>query len=314
MKLSVEMVAAASQAPSTVRAYAADWRDFSAWCDAMNCSPLIASPEEVAAYLVERSSTLRWSTLERRLAAIVWYRRAGGGDLNIHDPTLNRTRQGLMRLSGTAPRQKAALTVEEVRDMVTALPDDLSGKRDRALILTGYAGAFRRSELVAVQKEHLSFSAQGLTIIIPRAKDDPYGRGEMVGIPHGSDPATCPVAAMKAWLMAAHIEEGAIFRGIESGGRIQAQPLTGRSVANILKRAILLAGRKAGRTEVDNKRRAAEVAGHSLRAGFITAAAAAGAHEWEIARQTRHKRLDTIRRYIRLGSVFRNNAVRRIGL
>jgi integrase len=210
---------------------------------------------------------------------------------------------GIRRSMGIAPHQKAPATVEVVRQMVDGLDTDLQGLRDRALLLVGFAGAFRRSELVALNVEDVAFTREGLIILLRRSKSDQEGEGHKKGLPYGSNPATCPVRALQAWLEAADTNEGPIFRGIHRHGNVKAARLSTRAVALIVKRCAEAAG-------LDPE----AFGGQSLRAGLATSAAAAGVSERVIMQQTGHRSVRMVRRYIREGSLFRENAAAKVGL
>ena len=177
------------------------------------------------------------------------------------------------------------------------------GTRDRALLLVGFAGAFRRSEIVALNVEDIAFSTDGATVTLRRSKTDQDGAGRKVGIPYGSNPATCPVRALQAWLAASGITEGPLFRWIRKAGRMQHGRLSGSAVAEIVKR-------HAGTAGLDTSK----YAGHSLRAGLVTAAAIAGSSDRAIMKQSGHRSSAMVQRYIRDASLFRENAAAVVGL
>jgi integrase len=185
--------------------------------------------------------------------------------------------------------------------MLSRAPDTLIGLRDRALLLVGFAGAFRRSELVALDVEDLEFTEDGMKVLIRRSKTDQEGAGQAVGIARGVN--LCPVAALKAWLAAAGITSGPIFRPVNRHGRVQDRRLTDQVVALVVKRYAEAAG-------MDSRK----YAGHSLRVGLVTSAAMNNVPEYVIQKQTRHKSTDMLRRYIRDVSLFRDNASSRVGL
>jgi site-specific recombinase XerD len=187
--------------------------------------------------------------------------------------------------------------------MVDTLGDDLAGHRDRALLLIGFAGAFRRSELVALDVADATEGHEGLTVHLRRSKTDQEGQGRTVGIPFGANLATCPVRAWRAWIEASAITEGPVFRSVDRHGHIGTTRLTGQSVAHIVKRHAAMAG-------LDPE----QIAGHSLRAGLATSAAAAGVPERVIANTTGHKGSAMLRRYIREGTLFGQNAAAAVGL
>ena len=186
--------------------------------------------------------------------------------------------------------------------MVATLPDNLLGLRDRALLLIGFAGAFRRSELVSLDVEDVEECAEGLRVTLRRSKTDQEGAGEVKGIPYGRKLETCPVRALRAWLEAAGITAGPIFRSVNRHGQVQPGRLSDKAVALVVKRAAEAAGFDATR-----------YAGHSLRTGLTTSAAAAGVQERDIMRQTGHRSVNMVRRYIREGELFRSNAAAQVG-
>jgi len=211
---------------------------------------------------------------------------------------------GIRRTQGTAQTGKRPVLTEDIRRMVLLLEAGRTQEvRDRALILLGFAGAFRRSELVGLDIEDLEFNREGLVAAIRRSKTDPEGQGRKVGIPRGGYPETCPVRAVQAWLEVLGADEGPLFRGITRHGRIDGRRLTPQSVPLVVKRLAARAGLEA-----------ADLAGHSLRAGLATSAAMAGASERAIMNQTGHRSAMMVRRYIRDGSLFRENAAAQVGL
>jgi integrase len=211
--------------------------------------------------------------------------------------------KGIRRTKGTAPTQKAAALTDDIRAILESKDAGLIGLRDRALILLGFAGAFRRSELVGLDIADCVFSKDGLTVTLRRSKTDQAGAGRKVGIPYGSNPETCPVRAMQDWIEQAGISGGPLFRSINRHGRIQPGGLSGGDVARVVKKL-------ADRAGLD----ASKYAGHSLRAGHATSAAIAGASERSIMNQTGHRSVQMVRRYIRDGSLFRENSAGKLGL
>jgi integrase len=216
---------------------------------------------------------------------------------------VSETLKGIRRTRGTAQTGKLPLFTDQLREMVAALPPDLQGIRDRALLLVGFAGGFRRSELAALTVECVAAETEGLVITLRRSKTDQEGQGRRVALPFGANARTCPVAAIRQWLEAAGIRSGAVFREIDRHGKVGARPLHRDSVGLIVKRA-------AARIGLDPSR----YAGHSLRAGLATQAWLNGATELAIMRQTGHRSLDTVRKYIRDASLFRGNPAGRLGL
>jgi len=293
----------ASKAENTLRGYTADWRDFCAWCEGHGLSPLPATPESVAAYIAECAGRLKVGSIQRRLNAIAEAHKATGLESPTHSAMVRNTMKGIRRTLGTAPAQKTAALTDDIRAMIDATDATLIGSRDRALILLGFAGAFRRSELVGLDVEDCTFGKDGLTVTLRRSKTDQEGVGRKVGIPYGANPDTCPVRNVQAWREQAGIEGGPLFRSINRHGQVQPGRLSGIDVARIVKKL-------AERAGLDP----AKYAGHSLRAGHATTAAIGGASERSIMQQTGHRSVQMVRRYIRDGSLFRENSGGKLGL
>lgn len=290
----------------TLAAYESDWNDFLEFCRRTGQGSLPARPETVALYLTylvdERKR--KASTLARRVAAISQVHQAAGFPTPTAESVVRSVMAGIRRVHGSEQTAKTALAPELLRKLVAKLPDNLRGRRDRALLLVGFAGALRRSELVALEVRDVAFESEGVVLTIRRSKTDPTAEGQLVGIPYGEEPQTCPVRALRAWLEAARITEGALFRPIERwSNRIEPRPLEERRVATLLKSLVKRAG-------LDPR----NFAGHSLRSGLATAAAAGGASERAIMDQTRHRSVKQVRRYIQRGSLFRDNAAKYTGV
>lgn len=292
-----------ARAKNTRRAYASDWDDFARWCRPYGFVPLPARPETVALYLTALAEALKPSTLRRRLATISQVHQAAGHETSTRAAAVRLVWAGIRRAKGTEQQGKAPAITAELRRMVDTLDDRLIGVRDRALLLLGFAGAFRRSELVALTVGDVQSGHDGLTVTIRKSKTDQEGQGRKVGIPYGSHPHTCPVRAMAAWRERAGLSEGPLFRSVNRHGTLQPGRLSDRAVALIVKRAAQAAGLDPAR-----------YAGHSLRAGLATSAAQAGISERSIMAQTGHKSVMVARRYIRDGSLFRDNAAAQVGL
>jgi integrase len=293
-------------APETRRAYAADWAHFSEWCRAASCTPLPAEPTAVAAYLAALAPLYGRSTLERRLAAIGHAHRLANLDWSAGHPAIRATLRGIHRTHRRRSRQAAALTSVELRKLVAACGSDLAGTRDRALLLLGFAGALRRSELVAVEREHLRFTDVGLRLLIPSSKTDAEGKGVELGIARGKRRETCPVRALEAWLDASGCKFGPVFRKIDRWGTIEHRRLGGDAV-----RDILLKRAAAARITVDGGER---LSPHGLRAGFVTEAYMAGARDEQVMDHTRHRDLKTMRGYIRRAKLVTDSATKLLDL
>ena len=294
----------AAKSPSTRRAYRADWQAFAAWCRDQGLCALPAAPATVALYLAAQAPVLRPATLGRRLVAISAAHRAAGHALDTRHAAIRETLAGIKRTYGTAQRGKAPAVTADIKAMVAAQPGNLLGLRNRAILLLGFAGAFRRSELAALELADLDFTRDGLVVTLRRSKTDQDGQGRKVGVPYGSSPASCPIRTAQDWIAAAKIAAGAVFLQIGPAGiAATGKRLTDKSVALVVKRAARLVGLDPAR-----------FGGHSLRAGLATAAAQAGASERSIMAQTGHKSLPMVRRYIRSGSLFKENAASTLGL
>ncbi|MBY6274119.1 MAG: integrase, partial [Bacillaceae bacterium] len=249
--------ASRSRAPNTKRAYQNDWRDFTSWCEEQGLQPLPATPQTIALYLTARAETHRVSTLQRRLSAISQAHKAAGyPPISTRDEPLHSIWMGIKREKGTAQQGKAPVVTEELRAMVATLPDSLLGIRDRALLLLGFAGAFRRSELVNLDVTDVNMTRDGVIVTLRRSKTDQEGQGQKIGIPYGSNPATCPVRALQAWLEASGITEGPLFRSIDRHGNLQPSRLSDKAVALVVKRRAQAVGLDPSK-----------YSGHSLRAG-----------------------------------------------
>src|SRR5579864_6677252 len=293
----------ASKAENTLRGYQSDWRDFCGWCEAHSLGPLPAGAETVAAYIAECASHLKVGTVQRRLNAIAEAHKAVELESPTHSAIVANTMKGIRRTLGTAANQKAPALTDDIRAMLDATDAGIIGLRDRALILLGFAGAFRRSELVRLDVEDCAFGKDGLTVTLRRSKTDQQGAGRKIGIPYGSNPETCPVRTVQAWIEQAGIITGPLFRSINRHGQVQTGRLSGIDVARVVKKLAIRAGLDA-----------AKYAGHSLRAGHATSAAIAGASERSIMKQTGHRSVQMVRRYIREGTLFRENSAGKLGL
>lgn len=292
-----------SSSDNTKRAYRADWRQFTAWCDQHAAVYLPATPATVAAFIADEAERRKVATLERRLVAISQAHQLAGFDTPTRSEAVRRVMKGIRRTKGSAQTQKHAATLDVLREMVRSCDDSTKGMRDKAILLLGYAGALRRSELVSLDKEDCTFTEQGVILRIKRSKTDQEGQGYEKGIPYGLIAATCPVRALERWLQVAAIDQGAVFRSITKGGMVRANRLSGADVARIVKHYAELAGLDV-----------AAFSGHSLRAGLPTDAGAMGLQERDIMEHTGHKSIAVARRYIRRGGLFRNNIAGQVGL
>ena len=300
----VQDYAGRSKSEATIKAYAAGWRDFLAFCSDRDLSALPAADETVAAYLAALADRgARAATIARRLVVISQAHKAADLPSPTSSSLVRRTHAGIRRTLGTAQLGKAPAVVDDLKRMLEPLPATRVGLRDRALLLLGFAGAFRRSELVSLDVADLEFTRAGLIVTLRRSKTDQEGKSRRLGIPFGSSEATCPVRSLQAWLEVARISDGPVFRSLDRFGRVQRGRLSDKAVALIVKRRAKAVGLDSAR-----------YAGHSLRAGLATSAAAAGASERVIMSQTGHRSADMVRRYIREGNLFTANPAAMVGL
>ena len=309
----------AAKASNTRRAYASDCQHFVAWCNEHGLASLPSSHGTIAAYLTAHAEILKVSTLGRRLAAIRAAHLYAGKTLDLTGQAFRDVWAGIRREHGTRPTRKRALVTADLRRVIAALPDNLLGKRDRALLLIGFASAMRRSELASLvigdcPGHRVTFADNGLLIELGRSKSDQEGSGVMIGIPFGSRVLTCPVRALRAWVEAAGFTSGPVFRGVSRHGHIGSSAITGHGIALVVKQAVYRAAFADGHDKAAASAMAASVGGHSLRSGFVTAADAAGAPISKIMEQARHARFETTRGYIREADAFRDNAASYLGL
>jgi integrase len=226
----------ASRAENTTRLYRTGWAQFTAWCEAHGVRPLPAGAETVACYVADLAKAAKPATIHARLAAISAAHRAAGYDSPTKEEAVRLVRRGMRRTLGTAQRQVRPVTVPDLRAMLEGLGTDPGGCRDRALLLLGFAGALRRSELVGLDVADVTEGTDGLTVHLRRSKTDQEGAGRTLGIPYGSNPVTCPVRAWRVWLEVSGITEGSAFRPVDRHGHIGATRLSGQAVALVLKR------------------------------------------------------------------------------
>jgi site-specific recombinase XerD len=288
--------ARAEKAAATQRAYRSDFELFRSWCDRKRVGALPAKPETVSAFLAaEANRGAKPSTIGRRLAAIRYAHKLAGHEPPTNSEAVKATLRGIRRTAASAPVRKAPATADKVLAMVGEAGTDLKGLRDRAILLLGFAGAFRRSELVALDIAGLQFCEGGLRVTIRKSKTDQEGLGVIIAITRGA--IACPVDAVGAWIKAAGISDGPLFRPVTRTGKISPRRLSARAVAEFVKAYARRAGLKA-----------ADFSGHSLRSGFLTSAAARGASVFKMMDVSRHKSVDVLRGYVRDAEMFRDHA------
>jgi integrase len=303
LERSVGKYVASSKAENTLLAYRKQWAAWVAWCAGKALCKLPATPESVALYLAACADAgLAVATLAQAKAVITQRHEEAGHTSPCAAPFVKQAWAGIRRRLGTAPRQKQPLEADQLRAMYEVLPAGILGVRDRALIGLGFAGGFRRSELVALDVADVAFVRHGLEAIVRRSKTDQEGQGLTKNISRGIDPSTCPVRAVRDWLELAGIAQGAVFRPVDRHGNVRDQRLSAHSVALVLKRSAAAAGLPA-----------AEVSGHSLRAGFLTEAKKHGADDAAIMDQTGHKSLAMVQRYHRRARKWEKPASAKLG-
>lgn len=275
---------AAAQSSATVRAYASDIRHFQA-----SGGTVPATPTQIVEYLAQFAGKLSIATLERRLIAIHKAHQEISAISPMLDAAVKCTMQGIRRTFGTRQRQVAPMVRDVLLETLVLIDQQqpLKAARDRALLLLGFAGAFRRSELVAIRMDHLTYLDHGMEVFLPFSKTDQEGQGRTVFIPNANG-SRCPVRALAQWLELSEIKEGFVFRAVDRHGRVARHGLSAQSVALVVKASVSRVGGDAEK-----------VSGHSLRAGYCTQAAVAGLQPWQIREQTGHKSNATLAKYIR---------------
>ena len=278
-----------SKANNTLRAYQSDFRDFSAFCAKNGLSSMPTQPKIIALYITHLSKSSKFSTLKRRIASISVLHKLKGHYLDTKHPIIMENLHGIKRTLGSRQKSKKPILINELKLIIKAIDEEKS--RDKALILIGFAGGFRRSELVDIDYEDVEFVIEGVKILIKRSKTDQSGEGSVKAIPYFENKEFCPVIALKDYINKkfATKKEGKVFE------------ISDKSVALILKKY----AKKAG---LDSSR----YAGHSLRSGFATTAAEFGAEERNIMAMTGHKTTQMVRRYIQEANLFKNNALNKI--
>lgn len=292
-----------TKAFNTIKSYACDWNDFSDWCAAHHLSDLPAEPETIVNYINDLADDAKANTVSRRVTAISENHIAAGykKENPAHSGLVRNAMSAIRREKGTFQHGKAPILLETLHLLADCFADDIVSIRDRALLFLGFAGAFRRSELVNIQVDELTFSHEGLMIFIPQSKGDQLGRGNYIAVPYAPDSEICAVRAVEAWLQLTGLHTGPLFRPFKRNKELRDVQLSDKSVALIVKKYV----KKAGLNE-------ANFAGHSLRRGFATSAAQHDIDALTIMRQTRHKSEKMVHRYIEQGNIFKENPLHRM--
>ena len=297
---------ASAKADATLRAYKSDWKSFQVWALKRRIDSMVpVSPSIIVMYIAWLADSGRKvSTIQRHLAAITYAHDCAEVEIPTRHIKVREAMKGIRHRIGIKQTPKEHIPVKQLRNMLDELPNSLIGHRNRALLLLGFAGAFRRSELVALDVEDIDQLEEGFEVTIRKSKTDQDSHGQIIGIPGGTKVNTDPIEAVKRWLKEAGITTGAIFRHIDRHGNLYPDRLADRTVARIVKECAEAAG-------YDPK----IFAGHSLRSGFVTEAAKGGASDHEIQQTTRHRSTKSLEHYKHPGKrLGKDNALRKTGL
>jgi site-specific recombinase XerD len=295
-----------SRAKNTVRAYKSDFENFGLFCVKNGFQNLPSDPKVVSLYLTHLSTKdIKISTIKRRLVSIGVIHKTKGHYLDTKHPVIIENLMGIKRRKGTIQKGKKPLLINDIKQIIDVInlekEADIKKLRNKALLLIGFSGGFRRNEIVSLDLEDIEFVFEGVKITVKKSKTDQFGEGMTKGIPHFENSLYCPVTSLKRWINFSKIRKGPIFVKFSKGPKITKQRLTDQSVALIIKEYLFKAG-------IDSK----NYSGHSLRSGFATSAAEAGAEERSIMAMTGHKTTDMVRRYIKEANLFKNNALSKI--
>ena len=282
-----------SKAQNTLRAYASDFRHFRDFCIDNNVKYLPSDPRIISLYLTKLAKTSKFSTLKRRIASISVIHKMKGHYLDTKHPIIIENLLGIKRVKGSNQKAKKPILINDLRLIINVLDESKQSNkrkiRDKAIILVGFSGGFRRSELVNIEYEDIEFVNEGVKIIIKRSKTDQSGEGMTKAIPYFDNKSFCPVISLKNWIDNSEIKSGKIF------------DISDKSVALIIKKYASLSGLDPNK-----------YGGHSLRSGFATSTAESGAEERNIMAMTGHKTTQMVRRYIQEANLFKNNALNKI--
>ncbi len=294
-----------SKANNTLRAYRSDFKDFTSFCTKHGLNSMPTDPKIVSLYLTHLSSDSKISTLRRRLVSIGVVHKLKGHYLDTKHPIIIENLMGIKRKKGSIQIGKKPILINHLKQIINVIDnqktENIKKLRDKTLILVGFGGGFRRTELISIDHEDIDFVEEGVKITLRRSKTDQFGEGLIKGLPYFSNEKYCPVINLKKWINLSKIKSGPIFRRFVKGSILTSHRLTDQSVVLIIKDYLKLAG-------IESK----NFSGHSLRAGFATVAAESGADERSIMAMTGHKTTQMVRRYIRDANIFKNNALNKI--
>ena len=297
-----------SKAINTVRAYKSDFKDFGLFCVKNSFKNLPSEPKIVSLYLTHLASKdVKLSTIKRRLVSIGVIHKIKGHYLDTKHPIIVENLLGIKRRKGTIQKGKKPILINNLKEILKVIDqencEDIKKLRDKSILLIGFAGGFRRNEIVSLDYEDLDFVYEGLKINIKRSKTDQFGEGTIKAIPYFENNVYCPVTTIRRWLNISKITKGALFRRFSKGSKITSGRLSDQTVALLIKKYL-------SKTGIDSK----NYSGHSLRSGFATSAAESGAEERSIMAMTGHKSTEMVRRYIKEANLFKNNALNKIKL
>ena len=294
-----------SKANNTLRAYKSDFRDFGAFCAKHGFNSMPTEPKVVSLYLTHLSASSKISTLRRRLVSIGVVHKIKGHYLDTKHPVIIENLMGIKRKKGSIQIGKKPILINHLKQIINVIDEQKIEKikklRNKTLILIGFGGGFRRTELISIDHEDIDFVQEGVKITVRKSKTDQFGEGMIKGLPYFSNEKYCPVSNLKNWLTLSKIKTGPIFRRFAKGSILTRHRLTDQSVVLIIKDCLKLAG-------IENQ----NFSGHSLRSGFATVAAESGADERSIMAMTGHKTTQMVRRYIKEANLFKNNALNKI--
>ena len=295
-----------SKAANTIRAYQSDFNDFRIFCSKNSFRSMPTDPKIVSLYLTQLSTNeAKMSTLKRRIVSIRVIHKLKGHYLDTKHPSIIENLMGIKRRKGSIQKGKKPLLINNLKEIIDAIDqqnkEEVKKLRDRAIILIGFSGGFRRNEIVSLDYEDLDFVQEGLKINLRKSKTDQFGEGFVKGLPYFDNSQYCPVVSMQKWIEISKINTGALFRRFNKGSNLSENRLSDQTVALLIKEYLKLVG-------IDSK----NYSGHSLRSGFATSAAESGAEERSIMAMTGHKSTEMVRRYIKEANLFKNNALNKI--
>ena len=295
-----------SKANNTVRAYKSDFNDFSLFCAQNGFKSLPSEAKIVSLYLTHLSTKdFKMSTLKRRLVSIGIIHKLKGHYLDTKHPIILENVMGIKRRKGSVQRGKKPILINNLKKIINVIDEELGNEikkfRDRSIILIGFSGGFRRNEIVSLDYQDLDFVSEGLKINLKKSKTDQFGEGSVKALPYFNNTQYCPVISLKKWINISNINSGPLFRRFSKSFNLSNNRLTDQTVALLIKKYLTLAG-------INSK----NYSGHSLRSGFATSAADAGAEERSIMAMTGHKSPEMVRRYIKEANLFKNNPLNKL--